>query len=363
MLQAVDLSFFNPQKKTHINKLEHILPYVMFWRKLGTPSLHSKVVNHKVFTNELGKKFKEALLICVDDSYSNFDGSEYTKKYQVNDRNLAKIVQSATTLIEPAICVLVFKPAKEVNNWVTAYYKKKYAKELAGEKQFNYNDKSYRLWNELQNLASDDKQEVFGDTLPFDYDVSTSLISHMLGDVQKMDKKFDPTEYNLVIEYRDSKTEIREGVGKLLDLPADKVKELFSYINNNGVISTSPFMSLIKIVGNDKSKVEIIKKNKFFRKYRLQIKSLWRRWITMNNLRVWFGSDKDRIHIQNKKRYTLYFFNERKLLDVIKSYLDSKGFIYFLEHDGFRSNKEVDVEELHAFIKSNLQVEIKLEEK
>jgi hypothetical protein len=363
MLQAVDLSFFNPQKKTHINKLEHILPYVMFWRKLGTPSLHSKVVNHKVFTNELGKKFKEALLICVDDSYSNLDGSEYTKKYQVNDRNLAKIVQSATTLVEPAICVLVFKPEKEVNTWVANYYKKKYAKELAGEKQFNYNDKSYRLWNELQNLTSDDKQEVFGDTLTFDYDVSTSLISHMLGDVQKMDKKFDPNEFHLVIEYRDNKTEIRNGVSKLLDLPYEKVKELFSYINNNGVISTSPFMSLIKIVGNDKNKIEIIKKNKFFRKYRQQIKRLWRIWITMNNIRVWFRDDKERIHIQNKKRYTLYFFNERKLLDVIKSYLDANGFIYFLEHDGFRSNKEVNLDELHAHIASNLQVEIRLEQK
>lgn len=363
MLQAVDLSFFNPQKKTHINKLEHILPYVMFWRKLGTPSLHSKVVNHKVFTNELGKKFKEALLICVDDSYSNFDGSEYTKKYQVNDRNLAKIVQSATTLMQPAICVLVFKPEKEVNNWVTAYYKKKYAKELAGEKQFNYNDKSYRLWNELQNLTSDDKSEVFGDTLPFDYDVSTSLISHMLGDVQKLDKKFDPKEFHLIIEYRDNKKEIRNKVGELLDLPYDSVKELFSYINNNGIISTSPFMSLMKIVGHDKCKVEVIKKNEFFRRYRRQIKMLWSRWIFKNNMEVWFKDDKERIHIQNKKRYTLYFFNERKLLDVIKSYLDSNGFIYFLEHDGFRSDRSVDLDKLHSYIRTNLQVEIRLEEK
>lgn len=363
MFAQADLSFFNPQKKTHINKLEHILPYLMFWRKLGVASLHSKVVNHKVFTNELGKKFKEVLLICMDDSYSNFDGSEYTKKYQVNDRNLAKIVQSATTLVEPAICVLVFKPEKEVNKWVANYYKKKYAKELAGEKQFDYKDKSYRLWNELQNLASDDKQEVFGEPLPFDYDVSTSLISHMIGDVQKMDQKFDPKEFHLVIEYRDNKKEIREGVAKLLNLSMDSVKELFSYINNNGVISTSPFMSLIKIVGNDKSKVEIIKKNEFFRRYRRQVKMLWSRWIIMNNIRVWFRDDKERIHIQNKKRYTLYFFNERKLLDVIKSYLDSKGLIYFLEHDGFRSNKEVDLNELHNHIRENLNVEIRLEQK
>ena len=361
-MQVADLSFFDPLKKTHQNKLEHILPFVNFWRKLGETTLHSNLLNHRVFTNKLGKLFKEVLLICTNHSYLNIEGKEFTKKYKVNERNLAILVKSATTLTEPAICVLVFTPEKEVDHWVSNYYKKKYAKELAGEKSFSYYDKSHRLWNELQNLTSEDKQEVFGDTLPFDYDVSTSLISHMLADVQKLDKTFDKNNYNLIIEYRDNKKLIRQKVGELLDIDQDSVKKLFAYLNNNGIISASPFMSLIKIVGS-KEKVELMKRNKFFRHYRIQIKSLWRWWIYKNNTEILFRGAKDRIRISNQKRYELYFHRERKLLDVMKEYLDQNGLVYFLEHDGFRSNKEVDLDQLHQFIFDKLQSEIKLEKK
>lgn len=362
------LAFFSPEKKTHLNRANQVLPHVIFWARLSELGLYSQALDKIFSKHELGQKFKSALLVETNSSYSNSAKKTFCKKYQVNKQNLIELLKRTVKVSdeqEPAICSPVFADQdEEIQHWAVRYYRTLYADELTGKKPFQYVEKSYRKWHPIQNVRRSHKQQVFAGYLDHDYDISTALISVMLGDVQKLDSRFDRAGYHLVFDYRDNKAEIRKTVGEVLGLDADAVKELFSYINNNGVISTSPFRALMNIVGNDKAKVAAIRKNKFFKAYIRQIKSLWSIWVSLNNTQVAFTENiEQRPLVEKKKRFALYFYNERKLLDSIEKYLQLKSAIYFLEHDGFRTNLKIDQVELEKLIKEQVQIEVEIEQK
>lgn len=361
------LAFFCPEKKTHQNRLTKLVPHLMYWSRYPEVELYSKALDDIFSRSELGRQFKSALLIETNSSYSNAENA-FCKRYKVNKRNLIEVLKRSDEVAskrEPAICVQVFADEDEaLQHWTVRYYRRLYADELAGRKPFVYTERSYRKWHPLQNVRRSHKQQVFAGYLDHDYDISTALIAVMLADVLRLDPTFERDRCHLVFEYRDNKAEIRQNVGKLLDLDADAVKELFSYLNNNGIITASPYRALIGIVGGDAAKVETIRKNKFFRHYCRQIKSLWRWWVVKNNMTVMWGSNPgDRPRVANKKRFDLYFYNERKLLDAIETYLQSKSAVYFLEHDGFRSNMPIDQVELEQVIREKIQIEVNIEEK
>lgn len=363
--QDEQLAFFRPEKKTHQNRLAKLVPQLIYWSRQPELELYSKAIDDTFSRSELGRQFKSALLIETNSSYSNAENA-FCKRYKVNKRNLIEILKRSDEVAnkrEPAICVQVFADEDEaLQHWTVRYYRRLYADELAGRKPFVYTERSYRKWHPLQNVRRSHKQQVFAGYLDHDYDISTALISVMLGDVRRLDPTFDMSKYELIFRYRDNKAIVRQNVGKLLDLDPDQVKELFSYINNNGIISASPFMALLGIVGS-REKVDGIRRHKFFQQYRIQIKSLWRMWVYFNNREVYRHNDKDRPLIENKKRFNLYFYIERKLLDVIEEYLQSKSAVYFLEHDGFRSNLPIDQAELERVIKEKIQIEVSIEEK
>ena len=359
------LAFFSPAKKTHLNRAAKILPHVISWSRLAEREWYSQALDKIFSKHALGQQFKSALLIETNSAYSNSAENPFCKRYVVNKRNLIELLKkivSEQSAEEQAICSPVFSDQdEEVQHWSVRYYRTLYADELSGKKAFQYADKRYRKWHPLQNVRRSHKGQVFAGYLDHDYDISTALISIMLGDAQKLNSRFEHERFHLVFEYRDKKAEIREQVGKLLDIDADAVKELFSYINNNGVVSTSPYMALLGILGGSKDKVEIVRTHKFFRHYRAQIKSLWRNWLTSNNLANM--KRENRPYIDRSRRFDLYFYNERKILDAIEQHLKSKGLIYFLEHDGFRTNYPIDQAELEQVIKANIQIEIRIENK
>jgi len=361
------LAFFCPEKKTHQNRVAKVVPHVLHWARYPEVELYSKALDDIFSRSELGRQFKATSDLETNSCNAKSEKS-FFKNYQVNKRNLNVLLKRTVNLAneqEPALCVQVFTDENEaLQHWTVRYYRRLYADELAGKKPFQYVEKSYRKWHPIQNVRRSHKQQVFAGFLDHDYDISTALIAVMLADVQKLDAKFERERYHLIFEYRDNKAEIRSKVGEILELDADAVKELFSYLNNNGVITTSPYRALIGIVGGDASKVEAIRKNKFFKAYTRQIKSLWGWWVVKNNMAVMWGDNPgDRPRVANKKRFDLYFYNERKLLDAIETYLQYKGAVYFLEHDGFRSNLPIDQVELEQLIKDKIQVEVRIEQK
>ena len=136
---------------------------------------------------------------------------------------------------------------------------------------------------------------------------------------------------------------------------------------------------LLKIAGGEAVAKQICE-DKFIRSFTLEIKRLWRTYLQKHNLKHLFTenfSAKKSItgeyvftglsseYTSNKDQFLLYFKVERQILEVMKSYMESKGANLFLEHDGFRSSYQLnpaEIKELEDLIFSRTSVQVKLEE-
>jgi hypothetical protein len=67
--------------------------------------------------------------------------------------------------------------------------------------------------------------------------------------------------------------------------------------------------------------------------------------------------------LSSRDKWNLYFRLERQVLDTIRNYLDKTGNKYFLEHDGFTTQKQLDENELldEIYDKTGFILELELE--
>ena len=67
--------------------------------------------------------------------------------------------------------------------------------------------------------------------------------------------------------------------------------------------------------------------------------------------------------LNSKQKWGLYFDLERKVLNAVRKYLDQKEIKYFLEHDGWTTNEELNMNELTTFIEQETGFMIQLDYK
>jgi hypothetical protein len=69
------------------------------------------------------------------------------------------------------------------------------------------------------------------------------------------------------------------------------------------------------------------------------------------------------IKINCKQKWNVYFELERVILNSVRTYLDKRSIKYFLIHDGWTCNREIDREELENYVREQTGYEIKFEYK
>jgi hypothetical protein len=57
-----------------------------------------------------------------------------------------------------------------------------------------------------------------------------------------------------------------------------------------------------------------------------------------------------KLALSSKHKWGRYFDLERKVLNAVRTYLSNEGFKFFLEHDGWRTDKEVNILELQMYV-------------
>ena len=254
-----------------------------------------------------------------------------------------------------------------------------YLKELQGKKSWEYNDKTYRLWHYLQGIRRELKADIFAAFIPNDYDISTCALATLYSSVRKLDKDFSEADYPLVKENIDNKRMVRAAIAARFGLTKDKAKDLFSYLNNNGALTSAYKRGLWKICEGDQVLAQSICDNAYIKAYRKEIKKLWTIWLRKHNMEVMFSADlkahtsiNGEIYFSgipdeytsNKDQFMLYFRKEREILEIMKSYMENKGGNLFLEHDGFRSSYELnpaEITELEDLIFSLTSIKVSIE--
>jgi alpha-galactosidase len=65
--------------------------------------------------------------------------------------------------------------------------------------------------------------------------------------------------------------------------------------------------------------------------------------------------------ITSKQKWNLYFELERRVIDSVRTYLDQRSIKYFLIHDGWTCDREIDKEELRDFVRENTGFDLSFE--
>jgi len=294
--------------------------------------------------HNLSKQLRELLLITHDSHYNMLTGK--CKQYTRNTEG-CKILQH---LLDPTV---EYSAAAEAQH-ITAYVSKFNAELTTG--QFAYNDKSNRHWHPLQNLPSDiRKRELAKYGYKHIYDIRTAAPSIILYLAQDLGVKLKHT--SAIEHYINNKDAMRRQLASDLQLSTSEVKRLINMLFNGAPLGHISHIATTILLKGDGHSIERVKRNPFIQSLREDIRQCWQK-ISNHQLdgeyvmSRTYHSDGKKKRISSKDRWELYFLYERQVMNSVTAYLDKQHALYLIEHDGWSSNIQVDINELTEHVRT-----------
>jgi hypothetical protein len=236
---------------------------------------------------------------------------------------------------------------------------------VAGQEslEFVYEDKSDRYWHALQNMKREAKPkfwQVHG--LPYDYDIAACAPTILLQ--MAKEKGLNPLLGEAVERYLADRNGFRKHVASVTGLSFNEAKGLINSFFNGASLALTPWCTAYAEHGHQV--VKRLKADKEVRNLRSSIRALWvcvRRGDTIQRTVLGMTINvRERLNVRTaKKKWAIYFRQERRVLDTIISYLRANGIKHFTEHDGFRTNTSVNVAELEQVIEAKTGFKLQIE--
>ena len=311
-----------------------------------------------ISSNPLSKYLREKLLTVTDDYYRfNFGDRGICKKYILNSDGV-DFLREKLTLTNTVNYPIVLQVAKtdhssELNSGL-----------------FSYDDKSHRLWHPLQRYRKHHRTQILTDHgYQHHYDISTCApqlihqysqqIPELLapeGKRQKIKWQQGPMDLYLFAlrRYLNDKEQVRQEIADKMNLPVDAVKEIINALFAGAVISTNERHSdIYDILNGDLARIEWLKQDPYIQELVADIKCCWE-YITPTLMRRRSNKSGKLIKISSKQKWQLYFELERRVIDSVRTYLSERSIRYFLIHDGWSCDQEINQIELREYVKTQV---------
>jgi len=276
----------------------------------------------------LGKWLKETLLICTDDYFNK--NRKIAKKYRLNERGACYIRD----------CLIVEQNAsKEVlesfdDQLIYEHIADNYGDDLLHLK-FRYRESTYRLWHGLQHMPRRIKPTIFDQAgLSYHYDINNCAptIIQQYAQQQGLDTPMFGIDY-----YINNKQQTRQHIADLISVDIKLAKKIIQAVTNGAKLSEDPRRDIFKLLDKDLDKLNLLKKDQWMTQYRQDFKQCW-----------------EAIHPEGSEtKWHTYFRLEREVLDTIIKYLKDNNTKHFLEHDGFYTDKPIDIPHVEELIRVN----------
>ena len=311
----------------------------------------------------LSKYLRSNLLICINDRYNKDTG--LCKKYIKNSTGY-NLIRSSLNNISLYYSV---SEVGEITDWV----KDEYKTELT-TMSFKYEDKSNRLWHPLQRVRKQYKKIVFSEVgLKYQYDIqccAPTLIHQYSQKIPEIitDNKYIQGPMDLYLfalrSYLQDRKLIRTQLATEAEMSEDHIKVIINALLAGAQLSNNKKSDIYKLLDGDIAQIEYLKQHPYIIQLRSDIKTCWdylkptiyRRSIINKN------NKKQVLPISSKQKANTYFELERLVLESVVEFMKQSGDIqYFLEHDGWVCNKELDKELLIKWIKDKTGYDIQLD--
>ena len=304
--------------------------------------------------NPLSKYLRDLLLIVTDDYYRFNSGEQgICKKYILNSKGV-DFLREKLTLQKHHNYPIVLQVVKEDH----------LAELTTGN--FTYDDKSHRLWHPLQRYRKQYRTQVLTDHgYQHHYDISTCApqlihqysqqIPELLapeGKRQKIKWQQGPMDLYLFAlrRYLNDKEQVREEIAKQMALPIAAVKEIINALFCGAVISTNDRTDIYHILNGDLARIEWLKQDPYTQELVADIKTCWE-YITPTLMRRRNAKTGRLLKINPKQKWQLYFELERSVINSVRDYLSERSIRYFLIHDGWACDQEINQIELREYVK------------
>lgn len=312
--------------------------------------------------NKLSKYLRKTLLICTNSRYDMHKGK--CKAYKINPVGLSflkevllgntDIVQmdsvddnnNSNSIVYPSVLqVGIQLDRKLINNWCI----REFGEELK-TLNFNYKDKSNRLWHPIQNIKKENKKIILAEMgLGNHYDIEACApnLIKQYAEHTGMDEPL--TALN---KYLSNKADVRTRISEQLEVPESIAKIIINALFCGARIGNNPDFAISQLLNHDTARITWLKEDPYINQLRQDIKTCWeyiephlpKRYITTKN------GIKRKAPLTSKRKWNLYFEQERRVLNQIKTYLELTNNSCFLEHDGFVTQHEVDIDDLKSYI-------------
>lgn len=280
--------------------------------------------------NDLSGWLRSQLLIeaCT---YNMYLGR--AKTYLLNEPNFLKLQAE-------------FWPAKTQVNTASDWAAKEYQAQFdSGD--FEYQDKSQRLWNDLQRIPTAIRRPLFAQNgYRYEYDIEACAPTLIYQYAIKCGLT-RPTPR--LCQYLDNRTELRSRLEQDLGCEPNQAKRIITAMFSGARLGVGN--SIAAILNNNLHQVQKLSSLKYIKDLQKDIKKCW------DKIKV----QEESLRLSSRDKWLIYFRLERSVMDVIKKYLKKNSLRYFLEHDGWRCDQAIDPIDLEVLVKRSLGYQIKLE--
>jgi hypothetical protein len=165
--------------------------------------------------------------------------------------------------------------------------------------------------------------------------------------------------------YLENIDDVRKKLAYDLDIPLHQAKETITSLFAGAHPSTNWRNSFMKRFNYDKAKVRFLQQDGFITDLRTDIKDMWdpiKETVPKEYYITTTGKRRKR-PFNSKVKWHVYFMLEKEVMFFCYEYLKSKDNKFFNEHDGFSSQKPVDLDELSSFVREHTGFDLTFEEK
>lgn len=294
----------------------------------------------------LSKYLRKTLLICTDEYYRyNSGDANKCKEYKLNKEGvdfLTGILADNNIQLYPSVTEVAQAPHIE---------------ELTSG-EFTYTDLSNRLWHPLQRYRKQYREQVLSDHgYLHDYDIECAAPTLIHQYAQKLGMDLYLFALN---KYLTDRTSIRQQIAQAIDLDESAVKEIINALFAGARISCHTESDIYHILNGDLARIEFLKQHEFITELVSDIKTCWE-YITPQLSRRRNAKTNRLIPVTSKQKWNVYFELERVIINSVRTYLNEREIKYFLIHDGWACEREIDRDNLIEYVRNQTGFDVKFD--
>lgn len=313
-------------------------------------------------SHKLSKYLRNVLLVCVDESY-NMDSGQ-CKKYIYSESGMDFLVGSLGKNIKESSLPHSIPSVTHLKEEALEWANETFEDELTSL-DFEYEEKTHRLFNPIQNIRSDTRITLLASHgLTHQYDIvcaaPTLLYQYSFMVPDATGEVLETLEH-----YLENRNTIRKKIAKEVKITEKQAKQIINALFAGAHLSANMQTSLFNLIGYDYEKMKSLQDNPYLTELRKDIKSMWSVMKSLHPIEYFTTTTgkKRKRPFNSKAKWNIYFQLERCVIEEVKSYMNEIDSKFFLEHDGFTSQKEINPEDLSLYVKLNTGFDLVFEKK